>query len=229
MFGRSKKVTPPQPEAGETSSASGRFAAGADPAKREQIVDGAKRVFMEKGFDAASMNDVARKAGVSKGTIYVYFQNKEDLFAALIERERNKFVAVMRDVLNERDRPEDALQHYGIAFAMHLTYGDVISAMRIVLGVIDRMPSLARRFFSASPENARTVLKDYIDRQVAAGKLQTDDSEMAARQFVELCSGTYFKLRLFGEMEVPPPRQEIERVVSSAVRMFMASYGPKAA
>lgn len=229
MFGRPKKVTPLDPEAGQGCPGAGRFAAGADPAKREQIIDGAKRVFMEKGFDAASMNDVARIAGVSKGTIYVYFQNKEDLFGALIERERNNFIASMRDVLNERDVVVDALHQYGVAFAVHLTYGDVISAMRIVLGVIDRMPQLSRRFFSATPENARTVLKDYIDKQVTSGKLQTDDSEMAARQFIELCSGTYFKLRLFGEMEEPPPREEIDRVVSSAVRMFMASYGPKPA
>ncbi len=66
----------------------GRRAAGEDPVKREQILDGAKRVFMEQGFDAASMNDITRAAGVSKGTIYVYFQNKEDLFGELIQRER---------------------------------------------------------------------------------------------------------------------------------------------
>lgn len=56
-------------------TASGRFAAGEDPAKRRQILDGAKRVFMRMGFDAASMNDVTREAGVSKGTLYVYFGN----------------------------------------------------------------------------------------------------------------------------------------------------------
>ena len=49
----------------------GRRVAGEDPAKREQILDGAKRVFMEQGFEAASMNDITRAAGVSKVTIYV--------------------------------------------------------------------------------------------------------------------------------------------------------------
>src|SRR5690349_16872873 len=57
----------------------GRPAAGQDPAKREQILEGARRVFIEMGFDAASMNDITRAAGVSKGTIYVYFANKEEL------------------------------------------------------------------------------------------------------------------------------------------------------
>ena len=66
----------------------GRPAAGQDPVKRQQIIDGARRVFIDMGFDAASMNDITREAGVSKGTIYVYFASKEELFEALIEEER---------------------------------------------------------------------------------------------------------------------------------------------
>ena len=56
-------------------------------AKRRQIVDGARAMFLAQGFDAASMNDIARAAGVSKGTLYVYFKNKEELFEAIVEQE----------------------------------------------------------------------------------------------------------------------------------------------
>src|ERR1044072_134597 len=79
----------------------GRFAAGEDPGKRTQIVDGARRVFLKLGFDAASMNDVTREAGVSKGTLYVYFANKEELFHAMVEAERTRFVATVRAALTE--------------------------------------------------------------------------------------------------------------------------------
>src|ERR1051325_2997026 len=58
-----------------------------DSAKRRQIIEGARAVFLSQGFDAASMNDIARKAGVSKGTLYVYFRNKEELFEAITEQE----------------------------------------------------------------------------------------------------------------------------------------------
>src|SRR5437762_1301306 len=51
--------------------------------KRRQIIDGARDVFLAQGFDAASMSDIARKAGVSKGTLYVYFDSKEALFQAI--------------------------------------------------------------------------------------------------------------------------------------------------
>ena len=54
-----------------------------DSAKRRQIIEGARAVFLSQGFDAASMNDIARAAGVSKGTLYVYFKHKGELFEAL--------------------------------------------------------------------------------------------------------------------------------------------------
>src|ERR671931_410522 len=73
----------------------GRPAAGQDPAKRKQIIEGARRVFIDMGFDAASMNDITREAGVSKGTIYVYFANKEELFECLIDEERKQMFSDM--------------------------------------------------------------------------------------------------------------------------------------
>ena len=57
-------------------------------AKRRQIMEGARQVFLSSGFDGASMNDVARAAGVSKGTLYAYFNSKEELFEAIIRAEK---------------------------------------------------------------------------------------------------------------------------------------------
>src|SRR6266436_9406908 len=55
-----------------------------DRAKCRQIMDGARAVFLDQGFDAASMGEIARRAGVSKGTLYVYFDSKELLFEAIV-------------------------------------------------------------------------------------------------------------------------------------------------
>lgn len=207
-------------------SAGGRWAAGEDPAKRQQILDGARYVFMKMGFDAASMNDVTREAGVSKGTLYVYFANKEDLFTAMMEDQRDRFVAMIRTALAEHDNLQDSLYQFGMVFVTHLTDEKVIAAMRTVIGVRDRMPSLCRRFFSG-PENVRTVLKDFLAREVAAGNLEIDDLDMAARHFLDLSSSSFFKLRLFGDMEVAPPREDIDYTIRGAIRVFMAAYGAK--
>src|ERR1700716_725402 len=63
------------------------LAAEEDSSKRRQILDGARKVFMDLGFDGASMNEIARSAGVSKGTLYVYFADKNRLFEAIVEDE----------------------------------------------------------------------------------------------------------------------------------------------
>ncbi|EPE95249.1 TetR/AcrR family transcriptional regulator [Rhizobium grahamii] len=210
----------------DAPSTGGRWAAGEDPAKRKQILDGARCVFMKLGFDAASMNDVTREAGVSKGTLYVYFANKEELFTAIIESERAAFIASMRTTLEEHDDVEEGLHDFGVSFIAHMTDEKVISAMRTVLGVRERMPALCQRFFKG-PENLRTILHDYLERYVQTGQLQIEDIDLAAGQFLDLSSGSFFKFRLFGSMEKPPSAPEIERVICGAIRVFMAAYGAK--
>ncbi|MCF6367878.1 TetR/AcrR family transcriptional regulator [Rhizobium sp. TRM95001] len=202
----------------------GRFAAGEDPAKRGQIIEGAKRVFMRLGFDAASMNDITREAGVSKGTIYVYFENKEDLFSAIIEQERQRITLMLKDILAGSEEVEEGLYRFGIGFATHITSPQTINAMRTLIGVTTRMPKLCSRFFH-SPANVRTVLDDFIKRHVALGNLSVEDTDLAARQFIELASGTFFKFRLFGELDDVPSQDELNHVVKSAIRVFMAAYG----
>jgi len=202
----------------------GRFAAGEDPVKREQIIDGAKAVFMKLGFDAASMNDITREAGVSKGTIYVYFQNKEDLFGAIVAREKERITLRMRDVLAGSEEVEDGLYRFGVGFVTHITSPSVIEAMRTVIGVVDRMPGLCRQFFNSPSINVRTVLDDFIKRHVALGNLNVEDTDLAARQFIDMTSGTFFKFRLFGDLEGVPPREELDRAVKGAIRVFMAAY-----
>src|SRR5919205_254659 len=61
---------------------------GAESAKRRQILEGARQVFLASGFDGASMGEIAKAAGVSKGTLYVYFDSKEKLFEALTTEEK---------------------------------------------------------------------------------------------------------------------------------------------
>ncbi|GMB81845.1 TetR/AcrR family transcriptional regulator [Shinella zoogloeoides] len=205
----------------------GRRAAGEDPAKREQILDGAKRVFMEQGFEAASMNDITRAAGVSKGTIYVYFENKEDLFGYMIERERNRITETVRHVLDGKKPIGETLADFGVLFATHMTADQTIRAMRMVIAANHRLPMLCSRFFSATPINPVSVLQEYLDRQAAEGIIACEDTTHAAKQFIELTTVGLFKPRIFGAMEEVPSRATIEKNVTSAIRMFLAAYGAK--
>ncbi|MDO1584320.1 TetR/AcrR family transcriptional regulator [Rhizobium oryzicola] len=209
----------------EGNSTSGRFAAGEDPAKREQILDGAKRVFMKLGFDAASMNDITREAGVSKGTIYVYFNGKDDLFSAIMERERQRLAHSMEDILAGREDVRDGLYRYGMGFIERITSESSISALRTMIAVVPRMPNLSRNFFQNDSFNVRTVLERFIERQVERGALSVADVTLAARQFIELSGGSFFKLRLFGDLADPPSQEEMHNSVTAAVHVFMCAYG----
>src|SRR6218665_138052 len=90
-----------------------RRAAGQDPAKRAQILDGAKRCFLSLGFEASSMNEITTEAGVSKGTLYVYFADKEDLFKALIDREKSAVMSAAQQQLELPGTTADALHRFG--------------------------------------------------------------------------------------------------------------------
>src|SRR6516225_5176517 len=90
--------------------------AAEDSAKRRQIVHGAREIFLAKGFDAASMSDIARAAGVSKGTLYVYFENKEQLFQAIVHEECLVHVEGTFDLDNSNRDVEAVLTRLGVAY-----------------------------------------------------------------------------------------------------------------
>jgi AcrR family transcriptional regulator len=202
----------------------GRPAAGQDPVKRQQILDGAKRVFLKLGFEAASMNDITQEAGVSKGTIYVYFDDKEALFAALIDRERSSILARVGATLDGDGPLAEVLHEYGTTLTRQLTAPQVIRAQRMVLGVAERMPNLAAQFFGPDQGSGFIILKLYLDRKVAEGQLAIPDTALAARQFTDLSMAGVFKRCLFGRIEETPTEAEIQRVVASAVEMFLCRY-----
>lgn len=206
-------------------AAGGRPAAGEDPAKREQILEGAHRVFMGMGFDASSMSDIAREAGVSKGTLYVYFKNKEDLFAAMVQSQKSRVFERLQEALGNKPLVE-ALHDFGVSFVGYILSDNAIRAQRIVVGVLERMPTVTSSFFKIGPNHGPLVLANFLERQVAAGYLvQFDDPVWVARQFGDLCLAGLYRQRLFCEMQSAPTAEVIERNVSTAIRMFLAVYG----
>lgn len=207
----------------------GRPAAGQDPAKRSQIIDGARRVFIEMGFDAASMNDITRAAGVSKGTIYVYFASKEELFEALIEEERS---AIFNDLYNALETGTDlreTLVRYGTALVLKITSDKVMSAQRTVIGICERMPELGARFYERGPKRGHDKLVSFLRRAVDNGHLTIPDPNIAAYQFTELCLAGLFRQRIFGYRPVPPNAEEIGAVVNAGVDVFLKAYARDAA
>jgi AcrR family transcriptional regulator len=194
-----------------------------DTAKRRQILDGARAVFLAQGFEGASMNDIARAAQVSKGTLYVYFQDKERLFAAIVDEERYNHVSMIFDFDQDDRDVEAALTRIGTQLATFLTTPRIVSAMRAVMGIAARMPELGQRFYETGPCFARSKLAAYLDRHVLKGDLAIPDTLLAAAQFLEMSHAPLVKPLFFGSPHQPSP-ERIDAVVASAVNVFMKAY-----
>jgi AcrR family transcriptional regulator len=197
-----------------------------DSAKRRQIVEGARQIFLARGFDAASMSDIAKAAGVSKGTLYVYFKDKEELFSAIVMMECSVQAEGIFDLDPSDPDVANALTRLGIAYISFLCRPEKASALRTVIAIADRMPSIGKAFYETGPSKGIAKVAEYLKAQTEAGVLKVDDPEVAASQFMETCQGTLFKPVLFN-FAPPPSPERVKHVVGIAVRVFMAAYRAK--
>ena len=201
---------------------SGRRRAGEDPAKRSQILKGAYRVFMERGFDAASMNDITRAAGVSKGTIYVYFRNKEELFEALVDDERLRLTAGLYEALAAPDF-ETALRRFLVALVGLATSNEAVRAQRTVIAIAERMPALGARFIEEGTGKAEAALAAFLTARAGDAGLEIRDARAAAESLVTLAIGTILRRRLYGADAAEPDGKTIAATAERALAAFLAA------
>jgi AcrR family transcriptional regulator len=200
-------------------------AAGQDPRKRQQILEGARKVFHENGFDAASMNDIARVAGVSKGTLYVYFENKERLFLELIAEEKRADLWPIMSLDHDDHDIATVLSNFGQEFLKLLTRPYYIKAMRTVFSIVERMPEVGADYYSRGPQVCMEKLAAYLEAQAKAGLVEIKDPLLAAQQFMDLSQAGLLRKLLFNAL--PTPNEgEIARQVSQAVTFFLKVYKP---
>jgi AcrR family transcriptional regulator len=193
-----------------------------DSAKRRQILEGARRVFLANGFDAASMNEIARAAGVSKGTLYVYFKNKEELFEAIVEAQIRQQGQAIFNLDRDADLKAE-LTRLGRSFSQFMLRPGGVSELRTVMAIADRMPELGSKFYLAGPAFGTDRLRQYLEDKVAQGVLEPHDCEVSAAQFIDSCMATTFKPMIFNHAG-PPTEERVAHVVDMAVHAFLAAY-----
>lgn len=191
-----------------------------DTAKRQQILDGARQCFLAQGFDGASMNDIVKAAGVSKGTVYAYFPSKEKLFEALVYHDR-RLQAEQIVVAIDDDRPmAEVLNELGLRMVQRMTSDDSVAQVRMVVAASVKFPEIGRAFFQAGPAFAIGRVKTYLETKMAQGLLRRVDAEMAAVQFIDVVSGCQHKPRLFNAQDLFTKRTP-EQVVAAGVDLFL--------
>lgn len=199
---------------------------GSESAKRRQILEGAREVFLARGFDGASMGEIAKVAGVSKGTLYVYFDSKERLFEALTIEEKQGLAEVLFKLDANDPDVRTVLTKLGHTYLTRMGRPEHISSVRMVIGAAEKFPRLGQVFFEAGPCRGIARIKAYLDSQVEARRLSIRDTGVAAQHFLALCGSDIMKRLLFAVGE-PPTEDEIAQNVENAVDVFFAAYGPE--
>lgn len=191
--------------------------------KYDQVLKGARKVFMADGFEGASVDDIARVAGVSKATLYSYFPDKRLLFREVAQTECDLMAERILSMIDETRPAREVLTVAATELTGFLLSDFAQQVFRICVAERDRFPELGRAFYEAGPKNGQARLMEYLDTAVAKGELRIEDTEMAAEQFAELCRVKLWNQAAFGIRD-RFTQGEIDSVARHAVDMFLARY-----
>lgn len=200
--------------------------------KRQAIVMAAKAVFLERGFTHATMDDIARRAGTTKRTVYNHFKNKEELFVAIVELVSQRFLEKLPPPDSYADDVAEALECFAARFCELTSWTDAVALQRMILGESGRFPDLAAQLYRTAVTAAEDRLAGYLRDRTEAGRLAVGDAAQAAAQLLDLATGAQRSRTLFGvDDPLPgPPAEAVSpavdrRAIHRAVEMFLNHYG----
>lgn len=189
-------------------------------ARPGELLAAALDVFVEKGFAATKLDEVAARAGVSKGTVYLYFKSKEALFKAVIEAGLTPAVETVEAIAGETgrtaaERLKRFVDHWWGAMGS-TPYG---SLPKLLVAEGRNFPDVAQWFHDAMVRRAQKAMASIIEAGVASGEFREVDADLAARMFFAPMFSYLLWQRAFGETmcDLPPP----ERFFDEAVRMLV--------
>jgi TetR/AcrR family transcriptional repressor of mexJK operon len=200
---------------------------GRSAQKRRAILDAATEVFLQKGYLATNMDEIAALAAVSKQTVYKNFPGKETLFVEIVSSVTNRASDRVHSEMPDLAEGEDIaeyLRRYAFRQLSVVLTPRVMQLRRLVIGEVGRFPELARALFDGGPRRAMAAMAVLFERLADRGLLAIDDPAVAASQFNWLIMGEPLNsAMLLGDDAIPKPA-ELRRHAAAGVRVFLASY-----
>jgi AcrR family transcriptional regulator len=153
-------------------------------ARPDEILEAALQEFLQKGFEAARMEDIARRAGLSKAAIYLYFTSKTALLEALIEARVAPLAHQIERLALAVSDPVAAMRAIAHITVQRLGDPQVFAVPRLVIGLSNRFPEIADYYRKQTAERARAALQGLIQAAIANGAFRAVDPAAAARAFI---------------------------------------------
>ncbi|MEM7296163.1 MAG: TetR/AcrR family transcriptional regulator [Pseudomonadota bacterium] len=192
--------------------------------KFDQVIEGAREVFHAKGFEGASVDEIARVAGVSKATLYSYCPDKRLLFLEVARAEYERQAATAKQWLNSDGPIEDWLRTAARVIVESILSDFSRDLYRMAVSEADRFPEVAQGFYENGPMLVHRLAEPYLRKAIERGELKIDDMDLAIGQFHELCKAHHC-IRFTLGLQHSFTAQEKQRLADEAVAMFLARYG----
>lgn len=186
-----------------------------------RILDAALRIFSEKGFAGASMDDIAAAAGISKPTLYQYFPSKDELFTAMMSQERDHMLESFEYPSAEGMVSE--LYAFSWHYAEIVLRPDMLNLARLIISEAQRLPEIGRVYQASGPDRVLAGMMGYLERQRAAGRLSFDDAELAAEDLWGLILSAP-RNRVLHVPDALPDRATLERYIRNGLGVFLRAY-----
>jgi TetR/AcrR family transcriptional regulator, mexJK operon transcriptional repressor len=197
-----------------------------DLEKRAAILQAAKSLFPEHGFDGTSMDSIAALAGVSKLTVYSHFTDKETLFTEAVREKCSEQMPNELFVVDACGSLREQLLAIAKAFFALVMSDESISLHRLLTSGAAPSAKLAQRFWEAGPQTLQAEFAGFLHREVDAGQLHIADIKRASSQFFCLLKGEVHARQLCGCSEMKFSQADIDQHLEATVDMFMRAYAP---
>ncbi len=194
------------------------------------ILDTARQMFLERGYDATSLDDVAAASGVSKTTVYNNFEDKEGLFSAVVLSVTERAEQIISE-LGATLGGDEPIAERLIAVARALAYGvlnpAVVQLRRLAISEALRFPGIVTAYWDRAPARTLALLTESFTQMAAQDELDTDDPAAAAALFAYAVLGLYQDQALL-QPSRPVTRADLDEHVGKVVAAFLRAYAPAA-
>lgn len=193
----------------------------------DRLLQAATQVFMEKGYDAASMGEIAARAHASKETFYRHFPTKDELFRAVVIRRAERVAQGLSTALLAHEPPEKALTAFGELMITQMVSNDAVAFHRVLGMARERFPDLLQLYRATGPHRVRDAVALYLKQQTKEGRLRSMNAQTAARQFFDLvASEMIISANISGKTN--PSKAAIRQRVKEGLDCFLNGYAVRA-